>query len=236
MRKWLLIFLAIGCLGLVQGQVAHLATAPLYNENDLKYVQQYRWRLQGKEMAWGGTLTAAPSKGKFDTLFFDEGKGRGWDTILCLIPTGGNFQFVYNECCGGFYVKSEAENRFPQFEVEFVREGPKPKERHIGEFGSAGYTLGDAKRVLASNSCNSVLQSNITWVGVQQVPAVTRSIPEDSWICLFDEKGNEYQGEPLQYRAGVSQRILFAPFQTGKMVVTWQAGKKGLDFDFQPAP
>lgn len=199
-------------------------------------VQRYRWRLQGKEMHWGETLEATPSQGKFDTLYFDEGRGRGWDTILCLIPDSGHFTFVFNTCCGGFYVRSEVENRFPEFEVEFVRKGAPPKGRYMGELGSAGYLLGRAKRVSAKTTCNSVMQSNITWVGLQPIPMVTKHIPENSWICLFDENGNEYEGEPLEYRDGASKGILFAPFQSGKLTVTWQASNAELGFGFQPMP
>jgi hypothetical protein len=99
----------------LQGQEAVFKTDTKYmfhgaktQEDSLHALSRYaeaEWLIHGQQLTWvTGKVAFVPDPMKIDTLFFKQSSRHGWDTLLCNVKYPGEYVFVFNECCGGFYL------------------------------------------------------------------------------------------------------------------------------------
>lgn len=74
-----------------------------YNE-----VLQTLWRIKGETLFYGRLPLEIPvdTIGP-DTIFYQQGGRKKWDTLICCISKPGKYKFVYNDCCNSFYLQDE---------------------------------------------------------------------------------------------------------------------------------
>ncbi len=163
---------------------------------------EMEWVLRGKAIGcYTGPVGFSLKATEPDTLFYKVRQTGSWDTILCFLREPGNYKFVYNPCCGGFYVKDEKSiTRQP---IQFGTK-KSDKKSYLGLLDNDGCMVSRGLSDTVKIQCRSVLHSNIYSVSLNEVEFVEFS-EEDSTVSevclgLKTEQGMELRNYHLLSR------------------------------------
>lgn len=161
------------------------------NRTRLAHMLEMEWIINGQHFYWGSdTLHVKPDPAKMDTIYFKASKKSKWDTILCNISKPELYSFVYNDCCGGFYLRNERMNGFPAGVVNFSIDG-KSKATCIGLIDEAGVVLKNDTVKTLNAMCRSAMSSNIYRVQVQEFIPAKDTVNSNMLMCLEIGGGKE---------------------------------------------
>lgn len=103
------------------------------------------WIIHGQRMTWmTGQVGFVPNPEVMDTLFFKQSSRHDWDTLVCNVKYPGDFVFVFNECCGGFYLVNKKFKWVTDPVVDFKVKGARhyfAAVNHEGEMVKQGITM-----------------------------------------------------------------------------------------------
>lgn len=167
-------------LGMDAGSKSHLAQ-----------VLEMEWIINGQHMHWGSdTVHVIPDANKLDTVFFKASKNAKWDTIICNISKPEVYTFMYNPCCGNFYLRNERMKGFPEVRVNF-RVAGKLKTPFLGLIDQSGKELKSDTVKTMKAQCRSAMASNICHVELRDFSYTQDSANSHMLMCLDIGGGRE---------------------------------------------
>lgn len=161
------------------------------SKSHLAHVLEMEWIINGQHFHWGSdTVHVKPDAAKMDTVYFKASKNSKWDTILCNISKPEVYTFVYNSCCGNFYLRNERMKGFPEVRVNFRVDG-KLKTPFLGVIDEAGVVLNNDTVKTMKAQCRSAMASNICHVELREFSYTKDSANSNMLMCLDIGGGKE---------------------------------------------
>jgi hypothetical protein len=165
------------------------------DQNVFKRALMLEWRINGQPLVYGSLpVEIRPDPETMDTILFRTGPENRWDTILCNIRRAGNYEFVYNTCCGGFDLREAGTNRFIQGSVLFTVVNRDAKQQYLGRLGEASLFVPEKGDTLFPN-CRSVMSPNVYEVSLTVVEPCADSTGCTFVSCEMNEKNEEVTRE-----------------------------------------
>lgn len=196
------------------------------SRSDLDHVFEMEWIINGQHMQWGSdTLRITPDQNKMDTVLFRADKRAKWDTILCNISKPEVYTFVYNTCCGGFYLRNERMKAFAPGKVSFRISG-KPKAKYLGVIDEAGVPLRSDSAVVLNAMCRSAMSSNIFRVELQTMEDAPDTINCSSLMCLDVGLGNEPRYDFYYKKKKTLTSFLYMPMDETPLELIYDPKKR----------
>jgi hypothetical protein len=196
------------------------------NRTRMAHMLEMEWIINGKHFYWGSdTLHVKPDPAKMDTIYFKASKHSKWDTILCNISKPELYTFVYNDCCGGFYLRNERMKRFPAGVVNFRLEG-KSKSTYLGIIDQEGIFLKNDTVTSLKASCRSAMSSNIYRVQVQEIIPAKDTANSNMLMCLDIGGGKEPIYDYYYKTKKVYTSFLYMPLDETPLEIIIQTKKR----------
>lgn len=182
------------------------------------------WRVNGQALMYGtAPVFIQPDSAKLDTILFRTEATRPWDTILCNIRKPGNYEFVYNTCCGGFDLREEGTNRFISGSVVFDLVNEKPDAQYVGTLGEAALFI-PAHGIRLTSHCRSAMSPNIYEVTIAEVERCSDTTSTCSYLyCEVDNNDKEVPGEAGFRFLRTPVKFLYMPLDSEPLHVTYDA-------------
>ncbi len=161
------------------------------SKSHLEHVLEMEWIINGQHMHWGSdTVHVKPDANKLDTVFFKASKNSKWDTIICNISKPEVYTFMYNSCCGNFYLRNERMKGFPEVRVDF-RVAGKLKTPFLGVIDESGVELKSDTVKTMKAQCRSAMASNICHVELREFSYTSDTAGSYMLMCLDIGGGRE---------------------------------------------
>ena len=152
------------------------------------------WIIAGKRLTYGGAPIKVKVDNVLDTIFFRTDIQRPWDTIICQISRAETFYFVYNDCCGGFYIADSNKRFFHPLTIFTISKSDK-KHLYIGKLGDDGALInrGDLRTDTLKISCHSPLQPNVFYLSFEQIEINNDTTLSLENACLETDNDINYE-------------------------------------------
>ncbi len=93
------------------------------NEPDIyKEILKSEWKINGQLLKYSSNPIEVKIDNIIDTIYFRKNNEFSWDTIICNISKPNKFNFIYNECCGTFYVEELNTEQFIKLKLSNSKE------------------------------------------------------------------------------------------------------------------
>ena len=147
------------------------------------------WIIGGQLLTYGSPPIKVKTDDLLDTMYFRTDAKRNWDTIICQICQAKTYKFIYNDCCGGFYI-ADSNGHFIQARTIFNTSASK--QWQIGKLGDDGILLAPGEKVsdTLNITCHSALMPNIFNVSFSEIKTQTDTTNFIDNTCI--KMGNDY--------------------------------------------
>lgn len=145
------------------------------------------WLIQGDTFRYGMSpqkyVRPKKKKQELDTIFYQRNRQKKLDSIFFKIKKNGVYQFRYNACCGGFYVRNLKTKKYtsPKFIVQL--KNAKANSNYLITLGDSG-VLWNTKDTLRSE-CQSAMAPNIVQLSIVEIDKCGSDKEECRNICLI---------------------------------------------------
>lgn len=176
--RHILLFILISLPSFVMAQFAVFATdTNFHTEQDQRLNE---WIIAGQRLNYGGQPVKVKVDDVIDTIFYRTDRNRPYDTILCQINKAETFFFVYNDCCGGFYI-ADSNKRFFSPQLIFTITKTDNKQLYLGKLGDDGTLIqtGNSSSDTLKIHCHSPLLPNVFYLSFQKI-----AISKDTTLTL----------------------------------------------------
>ena len=183
-------------------------------------IQDFEWVINGQSMTWSpDTLHVPVNPFVLDTIRWRRDSSSDWQLIICNIHRPEGYSFVFNECCGGFNVRSHQTGRFTSGKVEFRLKGAA-EVPILGVHGDGSTLLEPDRPVQIPFPCKSAMASNLDWIQVLPVQQVPMEECEEGFgtMCFFEE-GKESMEEVCFNLLEGESRFLYLFLEEERLVV-----------------
>lgn len=162
---------------LLHGQYAVFTTDTMHLQGD---EQGSEWIISGQRLSYGGQPVKVKVDDVLDTIFYRQDRHRPYDTIICQINKAETFYFVYNECCGGFYI-ADSNKQFFSPQLIFSMTKADNKHLYLGKLGDDGTLIqtGNSSSDTLKIRCHSPLLPNVFCLSFQKI-----AISQDTTLVL----------------------------------------------------
>jgi hypothetical protein len=173
--------------GLLKAQFAVFTTDTMFHSEQDQMNSE--WVIAGQHLTYGSPPIKVKTDDLLDTMYFRTDAKRNWDTIICQISQAQTYKFVYNDCCGGFYI-ADSNGHFIQARTIFKTSASK--QWQIGKLGDDGILLAPGEKVsdTLNITCHSALMPNIFNVSFSEIKTQTDTTNFIDNTCI--KMGNDY--------------------------------------------
>ncbi len=188
------LLLVLVCLpGLLKAQFAVFTTDTRFHTEQDQLKSE--WVIAGQHLTYGSPPISVKTDDILDTILFRTDTKRNWDTIICQINQAQTYKFVYNDCCGGFYI-ADSNSQFFNPRMIFTVKNAQKKDLFIGKLGDDGVLIeaGKTRSDTLQITCHSVLLPNVFNLSFQktQISKDTTLALENACIANKDDINYEY--------------------------------------------
>jgi hypothetical protein len=200
---------------LLSGQYAVFTTDTLHLDQGNEKGSE--WFIAGQHLQLDGGSIKVKTDELLDTILYRTDKDRDWDTIICQISLPNSYRFVYNECCGGFYI-ADSIGHFIQARTIFKTSASK--QWHIGKLGDDGILLppGNKETDTLDITCHSVLMPNIFNVSFAEIKGQADSTNFIDNTCI--KMGNDFNYNYTYTSTKTYCNFLYMPLSNAPVTMT----------------
>ena len=173
------LLLVLVCLpGLLKAQFAVFTTDTRFHSEQDQLNSE--WVIAGQHLTYGSPPIKVKTDDLLDTIYFRTNSKRNWDTIICQISQAETYKFVYNDCCGGFYI-ADSNSHFFNPRMIFTVKNARKKDMFMGKLGDDGVLIdvGKTNSDTLSITCHSILLPNVFNLSFQKI-----QISNDTTLAL----------------------------------------------------
>lgn len=141
------------------------AYKPDTSSEHYRHIMEMNWRINGEKLNWYSDTVYIKTDNIPDTILFQQHKQAKIDTLICMISLPMNYEFNYNECCGGFNVRWDKHRHWGavQFSVLNAR-----KKNYLGRIGETLLVVNQDSLNVLSPQCISAMAPNIHHVALSE--------------------------------------------------------------------
>lgn len=218
------LFLVLVCFpGLLKAQFAVFTTDTRFNSEQDQMNSE--WLIAGQHLTYGSQPIRVKTDDLLDTIYFRTDSIRKWDTIICQISKAQTYKFVYNDCCGGFYIADSNSHFFNPSTIFTVKNASK-KDRFIGKLGDDGVLIdaGESRSDTLQITCHSVLLPNVFNLSFQKITASTDTTLALENACVKNKIDINYEYTYITKK--LYTQFLYMPLSNDCINITIDVKKK----------
>jgi hypothetical protein len=191
-------------------------------------IAQMQWSINGQLLTFGSdTVKITPNEKVLDTILFKRNEKSLWDTIICDIAQPRHYNFVYNECCGGFNVADGKTHSFIKGEVIFEKT-EQTQDVYLGLLGETGVLLHRGNNTVLP-MCRSAMSPNIFLIQLKEIEICADTagcVGPDSDLQCYTTDGGQTTYD-LYYRTKKTiTRFLYMPLNEEPLKVIYNPVNK----------
>ena len=223
MRK--IVFILIIVPSILYGQTATFSadTTRFYKETNSEIyaeIMEAEWIINGQTLRYGSKPITVKTDNILDTILYRKRTHSQWDTIICNINQSGNFQFIYNECCGGFNIADES-GKFIEGSVIFKIKGKENNKLYLGTLDDDGLLVNTTTKDTLKFACRSLLHPNIYQITFKEIEICKDTIGCPEEVCLY-EKGKDDLDYGFGYKTiSLKLDFLFLPLSNQPITIIY---------------
>lgn len=196
MAKWLSTLCILLICMTLRAQVTVVADTSIFARYHISgaartHANRLSWQLRQQDLHWGDSITIREGSG-IDTLFFQQSPLHKWDSLVCDLRGPHSSRLTYNECCGGFDVRTAA-MRGVQGGVQVQLLNPKRGRQYLALLDEAGMFLKAGENDTLWPGCRSAMAPNCYWIALYEVLPCNAVADCDSLACEWN--GHEFEYE-----------------------------------------
>lgn len=155
-------------------------------------ILEAEWKINGNTLHYGSIPIVVETDGRIDTIFYKQHSNAKWDTLMCNITQPAKYSFHYNECCGGFQVFDEANQRIMGSVIFFIN-GSNNQKQYLGTLGEVGVLVHSTLNDILKPGCRSALSPNIYPVALRVVEICADTVDCKESTCLYEKGALKYE-------------------------------------------
>lgn len=186
-------------------------------------IKEMEWVIKGKYLNYKiGKIEVAISANKLDTIFYKERADSKWDTIICMIQKAKEYKFVYNHCCGGFYI-ADKNGLFFTSQIIFKIKDISSKNLYLGTIGETGMLIPMQNKDTLKPECRSPLFSNICNVKFSEIEICkdTMNCPEELYCLQEKGKSPELYNNLLYKTISNKLNLFYMPLSNNPIIIIY---------------
>lgn len=196
-------------------------------------IKEMEWVIKGKYLNYKiGKIEVPISTNKLDTLFYKERADSKWDTIICMIQETNEYKFVYNHCCGGFYI-ADKNGLFFTSQIIYKIKGNSSKKIYLGTIGETGMLIPIQNEDTLKPECRSPLFSNICDVKFSEIEICKDTIncPEELYCLKEKGKSTQLYNNLLYKTISNKLNLLFMPLSNNPIIIIYDPKTDQISFE-----
>jgi hypothetical protein len=213
--------------GLLKAQFAVFTTDTMFHSEQDQLNSE--WVIAGQHLTYGSPPIRVKTDDLLDTMYFRTDAKRNWDTIICQISQAQTYKFVYNDCCGGFYI-ADSNGHFFNPRMIFTVKNARKKDRFIGKLGDDGVLIeaGENRSDTLQITCHSVLLPNIFNLSFQKITPSSDTTLALENACVKNKVDINYEYTYIIEK--LYPQFLYMPLSNDCMSITIDTKKKRFYF------
>ena len=218
------LLLVLVCLpGLLKAQFAVFTTDTRFHSEQDQLNSE--WLISGQHLTYGSPPIKVKTDDILDTIYFRTDSKRNWDTIICQISQAETYKFVYNDCCGGFYI-ADSNSHFFNPRMIFTVKNASKKDMFMGKLGDDGVLIdaGKTNSDTLSITCHSVLLPNVFNLSFQKIQISSDTTLALENACVKNKVDINY--EYTYITENLFTQFLYMPLSNDRINITIDTKKK----------